>query len=301
MELSIPIQTGSTKPNRLKLTLRYLRRNKSLVVGLAMLAFLLIFSIGGSLLIDTSTRAYPLAAPAVQPPSAEYPLGTDRDGRDLLAVMARGILLTGSIGVMAGSIGLFVGVVLGFLAGYYGGWVDSVIRWVTEVLMTIPPLILKIIIASTIVDKNKVTIFTMAGVASILSWMGTARVVRSQVLSLRERTFVSVAKLSGMSNLEIIFKELMPNMLPYLAASFVGAVMGGIGSSFGLEVLGLGPAREPTIGMTIRWAQFHSAIFNQWWWWVLWPSLALVMIFASLSLINRGLDEIANPRVRRSE
>ena len=301
MELSVPLQGPGRGPGRLTLTLRYLRRNKSLLVGLGLLAFLLIFSIGGSLVIDTSTRAYPLAAPSVQPPSAEYPLGTDKDGRDLLAVMVRGILLTGTVGVIAGSVGIVVGVVLGFLAGYYGGRVDSVIRWVTEVLITIPPLILQIIIASTIVDKNKVTIFTMAGVASILSWMGTARVVRSQVLTMRERTFVSVAKLSGMSNLEIIFKELMPNMLPYLAASFVGAVMGAIGATFGLEVLGLGPAREPTIGMTIRWAQFHSAIFNQWWWWVLWPCLALITIFASLSLINRGLDEIANPRVRRSE
>lgn len=301
MELSIPMRQTGGQPSRWTLVLRYMRRNKSLVVGLAMLAALLIFSIGGSLVVDTSTRAYPLAAPAVQPPSPEYPLGTDRDGRDLLAVMMRGILLTGSIGVMAGTIGLVVGVIVGFVSGYYGGWIDSVIRWLTEVLMTIPALILQIIIASTIVDKNKVTIFTMAAVASILSWMGTARVVRSQVLTLRERNFVNMAKLSGMGNLEIIFTELMPNMLPYLAASFVGAVMGGIGSSFGLEILGLGPAREPTIGMTIRWAQFHSAIFNKWWWWVLWPSLALIIIFASLSLINRGLDEIANPRVRRSE
>jgi peptide/nickel transport system permease protein len=118
---------------------------------------------------------------------------------------------------------------------------------------------------------------------------------------MKERTFVSVAKLSGMGNMEIIFKELMPNMLPFLVASFVAQVMNAIYASFGLEILGLGPAREPTIGMTIRWAVFHSAMFNQWWWWVLWPIVAMVLIFASLSLINVGLDEIANPRVRRTE
>jgi len=118
---------------------------------------------------------------------------------------------------------------------------------------------------------------------------------------MKERTFVNVAKLSGMGDLEIIFKELMPNMLPFLVASFVAQVMGAIGASFGLEVLGLGPAREPTIGMTIRWATFHSAMFNQWWWWLLWPTTAMVMIFASLSLINVGLDEVANPRIRRTE
>lgn len=289
------------QPSRWTLVLRYLRRNPSLPLGLVLLIFLVGFGVIGSLLIDTSTRAYPLAAPPVQPPSAEYPLGTDRDGRDLLAVMVRGVLLTGAVGLMAGTVGIVVGTTVGFVAGYFGGWVDAVIRWLTEVLMTIPPLVLQVIIASTIVDKNKVTIFTMAGVASVLAWMGTARMVRAQVLSLRERAFVNMARLSGMSSLEIIFRELMPNMLPYLAASFVGAVMGAIGASFGLEALGLGPVREPTIGMTIRWAVYHSAIFNQWWWWVLWPVLALILIFASLALINRGLDELANPRVRRTE
>lgn len=292
---------ASYGPSRKTLVFRYFRRNKSLAVGLALLAFLLIFSIGGSLVIDTNKLAYPLAVVPLQPPGAQYPLGTDKDGRDLLAVMVRGILLTGMIGLIAGTIGIVVGVTLGFIAGYFGGIVDSVARWTTEVLLTIPTLILLIIIAGTIVDKNKVTIFTMALVASIVSWVGPTRVVRAQVLTMKERTFVSVAKLSGMGNFEIIFKELMPNMLPFLVAAFVAQVMGAIGASFGLEVLGLGPAREPTIGMTIRWAVFHSAMFNQWWWWVLWPVLAMVSIFASLSLINVGLDEVANPRIRRSE
>ena len=299
MELAIPSQ--SVGPSQRTLVLRYLRRNKSLVVGLAILIFLLVFSIGGSLVVDTSTRAYPLAVTPLQPPGPEFPLGTDKDGRDLLAVMIRGILLTGAIGVIAGTIGIVVGVVLGFISGYFGGAVDVAVRWVTEVLLTIPPLILLIIIAGTIVDKNQVTVLTMAGVTSLLAWVGPTRVVRSQVLTMKERTYVSVAKLSGMGNLEIIFKELMPNMLPFLVASFVGQLMGAIYASFGLEILGLGPAREPTIGMTIRWAVFQSAMFNQWWWWVLWPVVAMVLIFASLSLINLGLDEIANPRVRRTE
>ncbi|MCL5996693.1 MAG: ABC transporter permease [Chloroflexi bacterium] len=299
MELAIP--TTAKGPSQRTLVLRYLRRNKSLVLGLALLAFLLIFSLGGSLVVDTAKLAYPLAAVPLQPPSAEYPLGTDKDGRDLLAVMIRGIQLTGAIGIIAGTLGIVIGIVLGLLSGYFGGVFDSVVRWMTEVLLTIPPLILLIIIAGTIVDKNKVTVLTMALVVSILSWVGPTRVVRAQVLTMKERTFVNVAKLSGMGNIEIIFKELMPNMLPFLVASFVGQVMGAIGASFGLEVLGLGAVREPTIGMTIRWAQFHSAMFNQWWWWILWPVLALIAIFASLSLINVGLDEIANPRVRRTE
>ena len=299
MELAIP--SKPVGPSQQKLVLRYLRRNKSLVVGLVILLFLLVFSIGGSLIVDTQKLAYPLAVTPLQPPSAEFPLGTDRDGRNLLAVMIRGILLTGMIGLIAGTIGIVVGVILGFMSGYFGGVFDLVVRWITEVLLTIPSLILLIIIAGTIVDKNSVTVLTMAGVTALLAWVGPTRVVRAQVLTMKERTFVSVAKLSGMGNMEIIFKELMPNMLPFLVASFVAQVMNAIYASFGLEILGLGPAREPTIGMTIRWAVFHSAMFNQWWWWVLWPIVAMVLIFASLSLINVGLDEIANPRVRRTE
>ncbi|HEY3291387.1 MAG TPA: ABC transporter permease [Anaerolineae bacterium] len=299
--MAIALQSTIGGPSQRTLVLRYLRRNKSLAVGLILLAFLLIFGIGGSFVVDTSKLAYPLAVAPLQAPSGEFPLGTDKDGRDLLAVMIRGVVLTGAIGVMAGTVGIVLGVMLGFLAGYFGGPFDLVVRWVTEVLLTIPGLILLIIIAGTIVDKNQVSVFTMAAVTSILSWVGPTRVVRAQVLTMKERTFVSVAKLSGMGNLEIIFKELMPNMLPFLVASFVGQVMGAIYSSFGLEALGLGPAREPTIGMTIRWAVYHSAMFNQWWWWLLWPVLAMVLIFASLSLINVGLDEVANPRVRRTE
>ncbi len=301
MELAVPSKPQPFGPSQRTLVLRYMRRNKSLVVGLAILIFLILFGVVGSLVMDTGTLAYPLAVVPLQPPSAQYPLGTDKDGRDLLAVMIRGILLTGSIGLMAGTIGIVVGVVLGFMAGYFGGIFDSVVRWITEVLLTIPSLILLIIIAGTIVDKNQVTIFTMAGVTSLLAWVGPTRVVRSQVLTMKESTYVSVAKLSGMGNMEIIFKELMPNMLPFLVASFVGQLMGAIYATFGLEILGLGPAREPTIGMTIYWAVFQSAMFNQWWWWVLWPVVAMVLIFTSLALINLGLDEVANPRVRRTE
>ncbi len=299
--MAIALQSTIGGPSQRTLILRYLRRNKSLAVGLIILIFLLVFSIGGSFVVDTEKLAYPLAVAPLQPPGAEFPLGTDKDGRDLLAVMIRGILLTGAIGVIAGTIGIVVGVVLGFVAGYFGGPFDLVVRWVTEVLLTIPGLILLIIIAGTIVDKNQVSVLTMAAVTSVLAWVGPTRVVRAQVLTMKERTFVSIAKLSGMGNMEIIFKELMPNMLPFLVAAFVGQVMGAIYASFGLEILGLGPAREPTIGMTIRWATFHSAMFNQWWWWLLWPVLAMVLIFASLSLINVGLDEVANPRIRRTE
>jgi peptide/nickel transport system permease protein len=287
-------------PSRLTLTLRYLRRNKSLVIGLAIAIGLTLFSIIGSLTIDTEKLAYPLAVKPKQPPSAEYPLGTDFFGRDLLAVMVRGVWQTAVIGLIAGAIGTGVGVVLGFLSAYYGGAVDTLIRAITEVLLPIPAFLILVIIAGSI-DRRSVTIYTMALIVSLLAWMGPTRIMRAQVLSLKERLFVNVARLSGMGNLEIVFKEILPNMLPFILASFVSGVFAGIFASFGLSVLGLGPLREPLIGNTIWFAQQQAAFFNGWWWWPLWPTLALILIFVSLTLINIGLDELANPRVRRTE
>lgn len=288
------------QPSRLTLTWRYLRRNKSLVLGLAIVIALTLFTVIGSLTIDTEKRAYPLAVKPKQPPSAEYPLGTDFFGRDLLAVMVRGIWQTAVIGLIAGAIGTGVGVILGFLSAYYGGAVDTIIRAITEVLLPIPAFLILVIIAGSI-DRRSVTIYTMALIVSLLAWMGPTRVMRAQVLTLKERLFVNVARLSGMSNLEIVFKEILPNMLPFILAAFVSGVFAGIFASFGLSVLGLGPLREPLIGNTIWFAQQQAAFFNGWWWWPLWPSLALVLIFVSLTLINVGLDELANPRVRRTE
>jgi peptide/nickel transport system permease protein len=297
---SVPAAPVFHQPPRRVLIARYLRRNKSLAVGLGIVLFLALFTVVGTLTIDTTKRAYPLAVKTKQPPSVEFPLGTDWYGRDLLAAMVRGLWQTAIIGLLAGAVATAIGVVLGFISAYYGGAVDRIITGICQVLQPIPAFLIQVIVASSI-DKRSVTIYTMALVIVLLAWMGPTLVIRSQVLSMKERQFVSVAKLSGMSNLEIIFKELLPNLLPFIAASFVGAVFGALFASFGLSVLGLGPLREPLIGNTIYFSQQQSAIFNGWWWWPLWPILALVLIFSALTLINIGLDEIANPRVRRTE
>ncbi len=300
-------------PSRGVLAMRYLRRNKSLGIGIALLVFLTLFSISGHLLLNVNKMAYPLAVKPKMPPDPGclfdstkqlnkncLVLGSDFYGRDLYAVMARGLAQTAQIGVLAGVIGSVVGTVLGFIAAYFGGVIDAVIRALTEVLLPIPVFLIQVLIAGAI-DKKFVTITTMALIVVLLAWMGPTRVIRAQVLSMRERMFVNVAKLSGMSNIEIIFKEIMPNLLPFLGSSFVGQVFGAIFASFGLAVLGLGPLREPLIGNTIYFAQYQAAIFNGWWWWPLWPSLTLILVFGGLTLIMVGLDEIANPRVRRSE
>ena len=138
----------------------------------------------------------------------------------------------------------------------------------------------------------------MAFLLALFAWPRPTRYVRAQVLSMREQGYVQMAQLSGASSFDIMFKEMMPNMLPYLAAAFIGTVSAIILAATSLEALGLGPTRIPTLGMTIFFAINRAAILRGMWWWWGFPILMLIIIFIALFLMNTGLDEIANPRLR---
>jgi len=292
-------QPEIVQPSRLTLILRYMRRNKGLAVGLFILLLLVVFTLYGLATADL-THAYPITVKSKQPPSLEFPLGTDFFGRDLYVAMVVGLKQTAIIGLLAGALGTLIGVVLGFISAYFGGWLDLIIKGICQILTPIPALLIQVIIAGSL-DKRDVTIYTMAFVVVLLAWMGPTLVIRAQVLTMKERQFVSVAKLSGMGDLGIIFSEILPNLLPFIAAAFVNQVFYSVFASFYLAVLGLGPLREPLLGNTIWAAQGQSAFFNNWWWWPLFPALALVLILGSLALVNMGMDELANPRVRKTE
>jgi peptide/nickel transport system permease protein len=292
-------QPEITRPTRLTLVFNYLRRNKGMAVGIFILLLLVIFTVHGTLTADLK-HAYPLSVKSKQPPSWEYPLGTDFFGRDLYVAMVVGLRETAIIGLLAGALGTLIGVVFGFISAYFGGLLDTGIKGICQILIPIPALLIQVIIAGSL-DKRDVTIYTMAFVVVLLSWMGTTLVIRAQVLTMKERQFVSVAKLSGMGDMGIIFFEILPNLLPFIAAQFVNMCFYAVFASFFLAVLGLGPLREPLLGNTIWAAQGQSAFFNNWWWWPLAPAVALVLILGSLALINMGMDELANPRVRKTE
>src|SRR5579862_5282225 len=294
--VAIPVRL---QPPPLVLAVRYLRRNKTLAIGLIILAALIAFTVVGFLTVDVG-RAYPLSAPTKRPPSLSYPLGTDFFGRDLLAAMVVGMWQTAVIGLIAGGLGTFIGVVFGFISAYFSGRVDYVITGVCQILTPIPVLLIQVVLAGTL-DRRDVTIFTMAFIVVMLAWMGPTLVIRSQVLTMKELQYVSVAKLSGVGDFGIIFKEILPNLLPFIAAAFVGQVFLAVFASFYLAVLGLGPIREPLLGNIIWSAQSQGAFFNGWWWWPIEPAVAMILILGSLAFIIMGLDELANPRVRKSE
>lgn len=275
----------------------YLRRNPKLLAGLALLAPLIAVALIGPLVVD-GDQAQPMSAPPDVAPSLDYPMGTDSQGRDMSALMVAGVPLTLRIGLQAGALGLAIGVVLGFIAGYVGGIVDGIIRTAADIMLTIPGLLVLIVIAASV--RGLVSVQMISLVVAALAWMWPTRAIRSQVLSMREQPYVEMAKLNGMNSPQIIVRELMPNLLPFLGASFVGAVAAAILATIGLEALGLGPQHEPTLGMTIYWAIYYSALLRGLWWWWAAPVAAIVLLFMALFLLSAGLDEIANPRLRRA-
>ena len=275
----------------------YCRRNPELVVGAVMVLTLLLIGIVGPLFVDLR-GAQPMRAPPGQPPSARYPLGTDEQGRNLLPVMVAGLPLTLKVGFIAGFVGVGIGAILGLTAGFMGGAVDTVISMIVDIVLTVPGLLILITIAASI--KSFISVEVLALVVAMLAWPRPARTIRAQVLTLRERGYIQIAQRSGMSTPEIIGRELLPNLMPYLAAAFVTAVSATILASIGLEVLGLGPQNDPTIGMTIYWAILFNALLRGMWWWWAPPIIAIVVTFIGLFLISSGLDEFANPRRRRT-
>jgi peptide/nickel transport system permease protein len=275
----------------------YLRRNKNLSIGLFILLLIALFAIGGRLFWDTALAA-PLSGRANQRPSWDHPLGTDRQARDLLAVMVVGTPKTIYVGLAAGVIGVTIGTTLGLLAAYFGGWVDTSVRGIVDIGLTIPALLVLVLVAVSL--HRPLSINLMALVIGSFAWLFPTRTIRSQVLSIRERSYVQVARLSGANAVQVIFKEIMPNLLPYLAATFVGTVSGGVLASVGLDLLGLSELDSNTLGVTLYWSNFYAALLHGLWWWFLPPVIIIMLVFVGLYCVSSGLDEFANPRTRRA-
>ena len=285
---------GATFRGAVRGGIAFLRENRLFTIGVLILLALLLFGLIGSSLISPK-KANMGANPLNLSPSREYPLGTDGFGRDMLAVMVIGIPNTFKIGFLAGAVGVMLGALIGLFAGYYRGIADTIFSSFADVMLVIPTLAILITISAYV---RVVTVEMMAVIVGLLSWPLPARVIRAQTLSLRERLFVEVARLSGLNDFEIIAFQILPNLIAYLAASFVGAVSAGILASVGLEVLGLGPQNVPTIGRTLYYAFNRSALFRGMWWWWAPPVVTLAIIFTGLFQMGISLDKYANPRLK---
>lgn len=281
-------------------------RNPKLTWGAALLFGIVAIGILGRILWNTDlvfTGSAPLKLPPVgfenlrgQGGVIEHPIGTDGAGRDLLALIIVGAPNSLLVGLVASLIGMSTGIFLGFSAGFMKGRVDDVIRVLSDVMITIPPLLILVVFQAAFGD---VSLLMMAILISAFMWQSPTRLIRAQVLSMREAGYVQMARLSGASTMHIMFREMLPNLVPYLFGSFIANVTTAIVTAVGLEVLGLGPQRIPTLGRTIYEAINSGALIqNLWWWWGI-PTALLAVMFVGLLLINLGLDEVSNPRLRK--
>jgi len=271
-----------------------LSRYRLLILGGILVAFIILFGLVGRLVVPKEMSEVGAGRPA-KPPSAEHWLGTDQQGRDVLADIVYGTPTSLEIGIIAGVLGVVIGGLVGLIAGYAGGVVDEVLRIIIDILLTIPSLMILLLVASML---GSVSVEAMALIIAALAWMWPARAIRAQVLTIRERSYVQVARFNGASNLKIIVGELLPNLMPYLAATLVAAISGAILASVGLSTLGLGPMTTPSLGLTFYWAITYGALIRQMWWWFLPPVAVIVILFLGLFLMSQGLDQIANPRLQ---
>lgn len=271
-------------------------RNRKFVGGASVILVLVMIAIIGLMAIPGGLRRAGSLPPRL-PPGPGGVLGTDSLGRSVALQLSEAVLKSLQVGLIAASLGTFLGALLGFTSGYFGGWVDALLRVFIDVFLSVPSLLFLVLIAALV---KGVGVPVMALIIGAFAWASPARQSRAQVLSLKERAFVRLARLSGVSDFQIIFGELMPNMLPWLGANFVNAFLAAVLAESGLSLLGLGPQREMTLGMMIYWALSYGAILqNLWWWWLI-PVVTLMCLFLSLYLVHLGLDEVSNPRLQRA-
>ena len=227
------------------------------------------------------------------------PLGTDNFGRDMLTELVSATRTSLQIGFVAGLIATLIGLTLGLLAGYIGGMVDDAIMFVTNLFIVIPSFVLLILISYSIGQEQRGA-FMVATVIGFTSWVWTAKAVRAQVVSLRNRDHVNLSKLSGHSIVYIILNDILPYIASYVIMALVLQISSGILAEAGLSILGLGPKTTdvPTLGLMMNWAMIYQA-HVQGNWWAYFPVLVVIaLITFSMNLMNTGLDQIFNPALR---
>jgi peptide/nickel transport system permease protein len=228
-------------------------------------------------------------------PDRAHWLGTDRFGRDVTSLVLIALPVSLTVAFLAGAISTALGVIVGFVSGYKGGRVDSVLRTITDIFIVIPTLPLIIILAANTRNLNSVK---LSLVLALFSWPFAARVIRTQVMSLRERPYVELSKMTNLSDREIIVGDILPNMAPYVAIGFAQASVGAAFALVGLTVLGLGPSSQMDLGRLISEALGYGVISLGKELIFVVPVVLLIMLFLGLALISQGMEEFFNPRLR---
>jgi peptide/nickel transport system permease protein len=276
---------------------RTYRRNRQGIVGLVILgAFLLLALLSPFLVSPADVDPASATGPAFHPPSLQYPLGTDNFGRSVLDLVIAGSRISLTVGLAATLGAMLIGAAVGITSGYFGGtWIDSVLNAVTNWVLVLPWVVLAIVLSSLLGR----TLFNIILVIAITSWASTARVVRSQVLTVRERPYVDRSRALGASDWHIITRHVLPNVMPVLLANAVLTVALAILAETTLSILGLGDPNAISWGGIIEQAFRAGALTAGWWWWLIPPGVCIVLVTLSFTMCGYALDDVLNPRLRQ--
>jgi peptide/nickel transport system permease protein len=269
-----------------------LTKSKKVAIGVSIVFFFVLVAIFGPLFIHTDPNR--ISSDALFPPSAAHWLGTTNTGQDIFSQLVMGTRYSIFWGFLTGCAVSILSIVVGLVGGYFGGIIDEILSLITNVFLVLPALPLAIVMASYFPRGPA----TVAAVIVLTSWCWGARVLRAQTLSMRSREFVTAARICGEGTWRIIFFEILPNEISIVAANFVSTTVYVILASASLEFLGLGDPNIVTWGSMFYWAQTANALVSGLWWWFIPPGICIATLGAGLSLINFGIDEIADPRLR---
>ena len=274
-----------------------LLRSRKFIFGLAVVGAIILFGIVGPMVTrDPNKMDYTRMG---QPPGNGYLLGTTIFGQDIFAQLCTGIRNSLIVGGLAGALGTFIAILLGALGAYKGGLADTISTFVTNIVIVFPVLPLLIILSAVLTQRS---LFLVAALIALTMWPWAARSIRSQVLSLKEREFVNLARMSGMKDATMVITEILPNMLAYIMMVFVLLVGGAILAEASISMIGLGAPGAVTLGTMLWWAINQTMYANWWtmWWWFVPPGFILTVFLSAVFVMHAGMEELFNPRLRKT-
>lgn len=282
--------------NRTNNFLKQFFENKTGVIGVIILLIFIFVSVFANYLSPFSIKSTQGDLKRrLEPPSSKYWLGTDDVGRDILTQLMYGGRISLLIGFFAAILSGVIGTSVGLVAGYYGGKIEEILMRATDIIMVIPGLPLMVVLASLL----GTSFWNIILVISIRGWTGSARVVRAQTLSIKERAFIESVKAIGAGDLRIIGRHILPNLFPLIVAQTVLRIGSSILSEASLSFLGLGDPLNVSWGMILHWAFGAGALTSNYWWFILPPGICITLVALGFTFVGHAFDQIVNPRIRR--
>ncbi|MEZ0289675.1 MAG: ABC transporter permease [Sulfolobales archaeon] len=287
-----------------KLTTRFsdfwlvFKSNRLALIGLAILSAILFMALFADFIAPYNP--YQSVDSPFLPPSSKHLLGTDDVGHDIFSQLIYGARISLLIGFLAAAVGTLIGTLIGLVSGYMGGWVDNVLMRFTDMWLSIPSLLFTIFLVAVMLRITTYPmIYGIIMAIALTSWPGVARLIRSSVISLKERAYIEAVRALGASSIRIMFRHILPNVTSLMIAEVVYRTSSAMLTEASLSFLGLGDPSTISWGMMIYYAMIRYAIVNGYWWWFFPPGIMITLSVLSVMLVGLALEEYFNPRLRR--